>query len=88
VGAFMLTRRTVFENLGGFDEHYITSEDFFLSRQYDPKKFQILNHYFGQDNRRFKKMGYFGMAGYLVKNFVNRNNPAYWNQMSHQRYWS
>ena len=88
VGAFMLTRKTVFDSIGGFDEHYITSEDFFLSRQYNPKKFKILNHYFGQDNRRFKKMGYFGMAGYLIKNFVNRDNPAYWDQMSHQRYWS
>jgi hypothetical protein len=88
VGAFMLTRRTVFENLGGFDERYITSEDFFLSRQYDPKRFKILDHYFGQDNRRFKKMGYFGMAGYLVKNFVNRNNAKYWNEMRHHNYWS
>jgi glycosyltransferase involved in cell wall biosynthesis len=88
VGAFMLTRRTVFESLGGFDQRYITSEDFFLSRQYDPKRFKILDHYFGQDNRRFKKMGYFGMAGYLVKNFVNRNNPRYWDQLSHRDYWS
>jgi len=88
VGAFMLTRRDRFEEYGGFPERFATSEDFFLSRMYDPKKFQILNHYFGQDSRRFKKMGYFGMAWYLIKNFVNRNNPAHWQRLDSNRYWN
>jgi len=88
VGAFMLTRRDKFRELGGFDENFITSEDYFLSRQYDPKRFKIINHYFGQDSRRFKKMGYFGMAWYLIRNFLNRNNPTYWNQHKHNQYWS
>jgi glycosyltransferase involved in cell wall biosynthesis len=88
VGAFMLTRRSQFEEFGGFSERYITSEDFFLSRMYNVKKFRILNHYFGQDSRRFKKMGYFGMAWYLIKNFINRNNKRYWDRLDHTRYWS
>jgi len=88
VGAFMLTRKDKFEEYGGFSERYITSEDFFLSRKYDPKKFKILNHYFGQDSRRFKKMGYFGMATYLLKNFINRNNKKYWDKLEHNKYWS
>lgn len=87
VGAFMLTRRDRFEEYGGFPERFATSEDFFLSRMYDPKKFRILNHHFGQDSRRFKKMGYFGMAWYLVKNFWNRNNQAYWDRLDSSRYW-
>jgi glycosyltransferase involved in cell wall biosynthesis len=87
VGAFMLTRRDRFEEYGGFPERFATSEDFFLSRMYDPKKFKILNHYFGQDSRRFKKMGYFGMAWYLIKNFVNRNNQAYWDKIDNSKYW-
>lgn len=87
VGAFMLTRRSKFEELGGFPEKYSTSEDFFLSRMYHTKKFRIIKHYFGQDSRRFKKMGYFGMAVYLMKNFVNRNNPKYWMQIDNNRYW-
>ncbi len=87
VGAFMLTRRDRFEQLGGFPERFATSEDFFLSRQYDTKKFKLLNHHFGQDSRRFKKMGYFGMAAYLIKNFVNRNNPQHWEQLDSSRYW-
>jgi glycosyltransferase involved in cell wall biosynthesis len=87
VGAFMLTRRDQFNQFGGFPEKFSTSEDYFLSRMYDPKKFKILNHYFGQDSRRFKKMGYFGMALYLIKNFINRNNPDYWNKLDNSRYW-
>ena len=88
IGAFMLTRRDRFEELGGFPEKTVTSEDYFLSRMYSPKKFKIVNHYFGQDSRRFKKMGYFGMVWYLIKNFINRNNKAYWDRLDGSKYWS
>jgi glycosyltransferase involved in cell wall biosynthesis len=88
VGAFMLTRRDRFEEFGGFPEQMSTSEDYFLSRKYSPRKFRIIKHYFGQDSRRFKKMGYLGMATYLVKNFVNRNNKTYWDSLDNSRYWS
>jgi glycosyltransferase involved in cell wall biosynthesis len=88
VGAFMLTRKDRFEEFGGFPEQFSTSEDFFLSRKYSPKKFRLIRHHFGQDSRRFKKMGYMGMAKYLVKNFVNRNNKAYWDRIDNSRYWN
>ena len=88
VGAFMLTRRDRFEEYGGFPEQFSTSEDYFLSRMYSPRKFKIVRHYFGQDSRRFKKMGYFGMGKYLIKNFINRNNRVYWDSLDGSRYWS
>ena len=88
VGAFMLTRRDRFEEYGGFPENFSTSEDYFLSRKYSPRKFRIIKHHFGQDSRRFKKMGYLGMAKYLVKNFVNRNNKAYWDKLDSSKYWN
>ena len=87
VGAFMLTRRQRFEELGGFPEQMSTSEDFFLSRKYSPRKFRIIRHHFGQDSRRFRKMGYMGMATYLVKNYMNRNNKAYWDRLDNSKYW-
>lgn len=87
VGAFMLTRTEKFRELGEFPCKYQTSEDFFLSKMYDPKKFKLLNHFFGQDSRRFKKMGYFGMAWYLIKNFWNRNNEKYWKDKDYSKYW-
>lgn len=88
VGAFMLTRRDRFEQYGGFAEKYGTSEDFFLSKMYNPKKFRLVKHYFGQDSRRFQKMGYFGMAWYLIKNFWNRDNEEYWNKTDYSKYWN
>jgi glycosyltransferase involved in cell wall biosynthesis len=88
VGAFMLTRKDRFEEYGGFPEQFSTSEDYFLSRQYSPKKFKIVRHHVGQDSRRFKKMGYMGMARYLVKNFINRNNKQYWNSLDSSEYWN
>ena len=88
IGAFMLTRRDRFEEFGGFPENFSTSEDYFLSRMYSTQKFKIVNHYFGQDSRRFKKMGYFGMGQYLIRNFINRNNKAYWDSLDNSKYWS
>jgi glycosyltransferase involved in cell wall biosynthesis len=88
VGAFMLTRKDKFEEYGGFPENLLTSEDYFLSKKYSPRKFKIIRHHFGQDSRRFKKMGYLGMGKYLVKNFVNRNNKKYWESLYHSRYWN
>ena len=88
VGAFMLTRRDKFEEFGGFPEQLATSEDYFLSRKYSPKKFRIIKHHFGQDSRRFRKMGYMGMAKYLTKNFINRNNKAYWDSLDSSEYWN
>ena len=88
VGAFMLTRKDKFDEYGGFPEKFSTSEDYFLSRMYSPRKFRILRHHFGQDSRRFKKMGYMGMAKYLVKNFINRNNKAYWDSLDSSKYWN
>ncbi len=88
VGAFFLTRKDKFEEYGQFPAKYQTSEDFFLSKKYDVKKFKLVNHYFGQDSRRFQKMGYFGMAWYLIKNFLNRNNKKYWDNIDYSKYWN
>ena len=87
VGAFMLTRRDRFEEFGGFPGKYVTSEDFFLSKMYDPKRFALIDHHFGQDSRRFQKMGYLGMAWYLIKNFWNRNNEKHWKNIDSRKYW-
>jgi glycosyltransferase involved in cell wall biosynthesis len=88
VGAFMLTRKDKFDEFGGFPEQFATSEDYFLSRKYSPRKFRIVRHHFGQDSRRFKKMGYLGMGKYLIKNFINRNNKKYWDSLDSSKYWS
>jgi glycosyltransferase involved in cell wall biosynthesis len=77
IGTFFLTDRNVFNSLGGFDETIKNSEDFCLSKQYSPQKFILFNHYVGQDDRRFKKMGYFNMIKLVIINFINRNNKDF-----------
>lgn len=86
IGAFFFTRRTTFEQFGRFPCKYDTSEDYILSKQYDPKKFMIVNHYFGQDERRFKKLGYVGMMWYMIVNFFNRNNLQHF-EKANVNYW-
>jgi hypothetical protein len=29
-----------------------------------------------------------GMGKYLIKNFINRNNQAYWDNLDSSRYWN
>lgn len=87
IGAFFLTRKDKFDELGGFPNKYETSEDYILSKQYDPKKFMILDHYFGQDERRFTKLGYTGMIWYMVVNFFNRNNLKHF-EKAKVNYWN
>jgi len=86
VGAFFLTRRSKFEELGGFPNKCDTAEDYILSKQYDPKKFMIVDHYFGQDERRFNKLGYLGMLRYMIINFFNRNNLKHF-EKANVEYW-
>ena len=88
VGAYLLTRKDKFYEHGKFPCKYPTSEDFHLSRKYDPKKFKIAKHYLGQDSRRFKKMGYLGMSIYLIKNFLFRDNYKHLDSIDERRYWS
>lgn len=74
VGGYFLTRTHKFRVYGKFDETLTNSEDYWLSRYYNPKKFRISKMYYSQDDRRFKKTGYLGMFTLLVSNFLNRNN--------------
>jgi glycosyltransferase involved in cell wall biosynthesis len=77
VGTFFMTKVSKFNELGGFDETVAHSEDFILSKKYEPKKFEISDFYVGQDDRRFKKMGYLGMIKLILKSYMNRNNIEY-----------
>lgn len=77
VGTFFMTKTDKFRELGKFKEDYEHSEDYALSRKYERKRFRISEHYVGQDDRRFKKMGYFGMIKLIIKSFFNRNNEEY-----------
>lgn len=69
IGAYLFTDYKIFRQIGGFDERNDNSEDFLFSQKYQPHQFKILDHFIGQDDRRFKKMGYIGMVRHLLVNF-------------------
>jgi len=73
-GCFFLISKSKFNQLGGFDETLQNSEDFWLSKQIPKSKFKILNEYIGQDNRRFKKFGYWNFIKINLLNYIN-----FWN---------
>jgi glycosyltransferase involved in cell wall biosynthesis len=73
-GCYFVISKNKFNELGGFDESVTQSEDFLLSRKIPKNKFIVLNRYVGQDNRRFKKMGYITFINLVILNYLNRNN--------------
>jgi len=77
IGGFTLVDRGIFLSLGGYDEKATQAEDWLLSKQIPVNKFKIIPDLFTQDNRRFKKYGYFNMIKLIVRNWWNRNNLDY-----------
>lgn len=74
VGTYFMITREAFQRLGGFDESLMHCEDYFLSKEISNKKFAIINKYIYTDDRRFKKMGKWGMTKYFFFNIIKRNN--------------
>lgn len=73
-GCYFVIGKSKFNELGGFDETVIQSEDYLLSRNIPKSKFKILNKWVGQDDRRFKKIGYIKFIKIVLMNWLNRNN--------------
>jgi glycosyltransferase involved in cell wall biosynthesis len=80
VGGYFMTRTDKFMEYGMFDETLNNSEDYHLSKQYDPKRFHISKMKYGQDDRRFKKMGYMGMLRLIILNYIHRDNIEWFKQ--------
>lgn len=87
IGAYFMTTSDDFRKFGMFNEQSDNSEDFLFSQNYKPSEFVVLNHYIGQDDRRFKKMGYFGMGVHLLTNLFRymKNGREQFTKKS--RYW-
>jgi glycosyltransferase involved in cell wall biosynthesis len=77
IGGFFLIKKSVFDNLGGFNEELMHCEDYFLSKQVNRKNFFILKDKVYTKDRRVKKMGFFNMIKYMIKNIKERNNIKY-----------
>jgi len=86
VGGYFMTKTSKFMTYGMFDETLNNSEDYHLSKQYNPKRFHISKMKYGQDDRRFKKMGYIGMLKLIILNYIHRDNIEWFKQ--DVGYWS
>jgi glycosyltransferase involved in cell wall biosynthesis len=85
IGGFTMVNRQLFIALGGYDEQATQSEDWLLSKRILPHKFKLIPDLMTQDNRRFKRYGYWSMIKLLYNNWKNRNNVSYFYQ--DQGYW-
>lgn len=88
IGGFMMMKYEDFVKYGMFSELTTNSEDFLFSQNFKPSEFGVSKFYYiGQDDRRFKKIGYFGMLKHLLVNFVNylRYGKEYFNRPT--QYW-
>lgn len=70
IGAFFAISTEDFRKFGMFNEKSDNSEDFLFSQNFKPEEFAVLDDYIGQDDRRFRKMGYIGMGLHLIKNLI------------------
>jgi len=86
IGGFTMVYNGLFNKLGGYNEQAMQSEDWLLSKQVNPKKFKIIPSLMTQDNRRFKRYGYWSMVKLIFKNWWNRNNLEYF--YKDQKYWN
>ena len=86
IGGFTMVNRRIFNSLGGYDEKATQSEDWLLSKQIKPHNFRLIPELITQDNRRFKRYGYFSMIKLLYTNWRNRNNTQHF--YKDQGYWN
>jgi glycosyltransferase involved in cell wall biosynthesis len=86
IGGFTMVNRQSFINLGGYDEKATQGEDWLLSKRILPHNFKLIPDLMTQDNRRFKRYGYWSMIKLLWKNWRNKNNIKYF--YKDQNYWT
>ena len=85
IGAFTLVKKEKFDALGGYDEEVKHTEDWLLSKKILPSKFLLITDLITQDDRRFKKFGYWRMVKLIWFNWLNRNNREYY--LNDAGYW-
>ena len=55
---FILIKSETFHKIGGFDESIALGEDWELTHQVHPDKFEVAKSYINTTNRRFSSQGY------------------------------
>jgi glycosyltransferase involved in cell wall biosynthesis len=86
VGGFMLFKKDVFTELGGFNENDVFAEDFHLSMKVNPKKFKIYKYPAYTSDRRLRSKGLLYMSSLMLRCYFNRKNDSFYTK--DYNYWS
>ena len=84
-GMFMMFERQRFWELGGFDEHILYAEDYWLSKQVSPGRFAVIRGGVYTTNRRFRKMGHARITFMFLRTALNSWNRGYF--LRDHKYW-
>jgi len=84
-GMFMLFEKQWFDKLGGFNEKVTYAEDYFLSKQTEPRRFGVLWKYIIATNRRFKAMGHKKIFRLFMDTMLHSRRPEWFFEDKH--YW-
>jgi len=86
IGGFQLWKTKAYWETGGYVETQKFAEDYWVSAKCNPKKFMVLSKKgVWTSARRFKKKGIGYMIKVMIKSYVNRNNPKFFDD--DQNYW-
>jgi cellulose synthase/poly-beta-1,6-N-acetylglucosamine synthase-like glycosyltransferase len=77
IGGFMLFNKSVFDELGGFNEKFLVAEDYALSNKINPCRFKVSDHKIYTTDRRFRNKGLWYMTKLMFKSIINKNNPKF-----------
>lgn len=87
VGGFQLWKTESYWAHGGYDPLQLFAEDYSLSQKVNPKEFKvhkIKGTY--TTPRRFKSKGVLWMFKIMIKTYINRKNPEFFDH--HHNYWN
>ena len=85
LGGFMLVRKERFDEIGGFDEDAKVAEDYLLSKEIRPNKFEIADITIFTTPRRFKSKGLWYMLKLMIGSFFNNKNKKFF--QNDKDYW-
>ena len=86
IGGFQFWKTKAYWETGGYVETQKFAEDYWVSAKCKPKKFMVLSTKgVWTSARRFKKKGIGYMIKVMIKSYINRNNPKFFDD--DQNYW-
>ncbi|KKT90261.1 MAG: Glycosyl transferase, family 2 [Candidatus Jorgensenbacteria bacterium GW2011_GWA2_45_13] len=84
-GMIMLFEKQWFDKLGGFNEKINYAEDYYLSKQTEPRRFGVLLKYILATNRRFQKTGHWRILQLFLDTMLHSRRPEWFFKDKH--YW-